>query len=102
MVQYDPAVINQFAESLYLKAEKVVRNYTLRGCLVGFVIGLLLVLNGKDSLGGISGMLVVLAPTALFGYFGYTAGQSAAFKYKLEAQTALCNIKIEENTRKST
>ena len=99
MIQYDPAVINQFAESLYLKADRVIRNYAIGGCLVGFIIGL--VINGKAALGGVSGVFVALIPTAMFGYFGYTAGQSAAFKYKLQAQTALCNIKIEENTRKS-
>jgi len=101
MVQYDPAVINQFAERLYLKAGKVIRNYTISGCLLGLLIGLLLAAIGKDSLDATTGILAALIPTGLFGYFGYTSGQSTAFKYKLEAQTALCNIKIEENTRKS-
>jgi len=96
MVQYDPAIINQFAESLYLKAEKVVRNYTVRGCFLGLGLGL-----GLAAVVPEWGTLIAfLAPIGMFGYFGYSAGQSAAFKYKLEAQTALCHAKIEENTRK--
>lgn len=34
------------------------------------------------------------------GLIGYAIGTEKAFQLKLQAQTALCQVKIEENTRK--
>jgi len=35
----------------------------------------------------------------LFGLLGFWLGRERAFQLKLQAQTALCQAKIEENTR---
>jgi hypothetical protein len=37
--------------------------------------------------------------TAIVGLFGFLIGRERAFELKFRAQTALCQVKIEENTR---
>lgn len=97
MIQYDPAVINQFAEELYKKADNIVRKSTLQYGLMGLILlGVPAKVSGWQSgavLPGLFGMV-------LAGAVGHGIGKSKAFKYRLEAQTALCQAKIEENTRK--
>ncbi len=99
MTQYDPAVINQFAEKLYKEADSIVRKSTLQYALIGLILfgGPAIIAKWKSG---------AILPVALFGMtiagaVGHRIGKSKAFKYRLEAQTALCQIKIEENTRKT-
>jgi ribosomal protein L40E len=87
---YDPNVIKRFAEKLYAQATITAAMYTLAGFLIPFMIGIFL-----DSMG-----FGVIAGVVL-GAGGYILGQNRAFQLKLEAQTALCQVKIEENTRSS-
>lgn len=100
---YDPNVIREFARKLYSRASLVIVFYTLTGFLIPFFLGNMSgsvwrsVSDGSGSgftwLGFLSGILL--------GGIGYVLGQSKAFQLKLQAQTALCQVKIEENTRPS-
>jgi hypothetical protein len=91
---FDPNVIQEFADRLYKKANSTIASYTLAGLLIGGVIGAGLSHNSGSSAG--------IIPVALiFGGIGYAIGKEKAFQFKLQAQTAFCQVKIEENSRNS-
>jgi hypothetical protein len=88
MLTYDAKVIYQFAERLYNRANSIVATYTAIGLIAGYIAG--------SVLGGGSAILVGMA---VIGALGYALGNERAFLLKLQAQTALCHVQIEENTR---
>lgn len=92
MVQYDRDLIQKFAEKLYKKANGVIASYTIVGLLLGAVGGYFL----GDSMGG--GMTTTVIVAVVVALIGFAIGQEKAFMLKLQAQTALCQMKIEQNT----
>ncbi len=90
MVQYDANIIYKFAQDLYRSARRIIITYTLVGAILGLVIGYL----PTQSFG-----LSALIGALLLGLIGYALGEQRAFHLRLQAQIALCQVKIEENTR---
>ena len=111
MVAYDPSVIQKFVDRLYRRAKTITITSTIGGVLggglFGFVLGLLfdqgsIRLPARASLDELSTELVAcLIGAVLFGLIGFLSGRERAFLLRLQAQAALCQAKIEENTRKS-
>ncbi|MFZ5891268.1 MAG: hypothetical protein ACOY0T_09480 [Myxococcota bacterium] len=95
--KYDSGIIQKFADRLYLEADKIVYFYGIAGAALGvgagFFVGKLTV--DKDSttpmlfLGG--------ACCAVF----LVIGRARSFALRLQAQTALCQLQIERNTRRA-
>lgn len=90
MVAYDPQVIYQFADRLYRQAGQIIVASTFLGGLVGLGAGYVV----KESLDRYA-----LLGAVLFGLICFALGVQRAFVLKLQAQTALCQVRIEENTR---
>ena len=88
MVSYDPAVIRTFAQTLYDRAATIMFVYTVIGVVIGGTIG-------KVAFGN-TGMFIL---AVLGGGIGYFIGSQRAFMLKLQAQTALCQVQIEQNTQ---
>ena len=97
MTKYDPAVIQEFADRLYLRAATIVIFYTFIGIVVGGIGGFLAGAYWK----GYDPRLIAVLGLLLMGLFGYAYGRERSFRLRLEAQTALCQVRIEENTRKA-
>jgi len=95
MVTYEAEIIYKFADHLYKKAKSVI----LTNTLLGFGISLLLcffVGYFTREAGAVQGFI----PAIIVGTAGgYLIGKEKAFTMKLQAQTALVMVKIEENTR---
>ena len=90
MIEYDPNVIRGFADALYKRAASiVVTNAAIFG-VVGAV-------GGYSLKGGGTAVLALVIGAGL----GYYLGLQKTFLLKLQAQTALCQVKIEENTRRT-
>lgn len=89
MAEYDKKIIVEFADRLYKKAGSIVAIYTLAGAAVGIFAGL-----------GMKSAPAALIAGLIFGALGFYIGKEKAFTLKLQAQTALCQAKIEENTGK--
>ncbi len=90
-IEYDEAVIEKFAHQLYARATSAVVGYTLLGVLVSLVGATFL----PEGIEGILRLAVLfIAPLA-----GFAIGQSKAFLLKMQAQTALCQVQVEKNTR---
>lgn len=88
MVAYDKKVIQEFADRLYRAARTTVFTYTMVGALAGCVV-----------LGMTTETAAVAVAVLASGYLGYQVGRERSFKMRLEAQQALCQAQIEENTR---
>ena len=90
MTTYDPQILYEFANRLYARANQVIATYTVLGALVGGGAGFSV--NQQFD-------VYTLLGAALVGLVAYLLGVEKAFQLKLQAQTALCQVKIEENTR---
>ena len=100
MVKYDRTIIYTFAERLYRSAQQTIATFTISGVLIGGGASVAVV----QSIGGSAGVTVVHGVVGFSGAFivgglGYLIGSQRAFQLKLQAQIALCQVKIEENTR---
>lgn len=95
MARYDSRVIYQFADHLLEQADRAVITCailgTLGGALAGLVIGVTI-----QSLA-----IPTVALAAIGCAFGAWIGNERAFGLRLQAQTALCQVQIEENTRRA-
>ncbi len=89
--KYDPAVIQKAADMLYAQAEKTVVTCTLVGIVVGLGAGW--ALDNRTLITRLIGAVIA-------GGLGFAIGQARAFSLRLQAQTALCQMRIEENTNK--
>lgn len=101
MPTYNPAIIEKYAAHLYQRGENIIWKWGCIGMLIGAVIAgytARAVLPAFDSVWGI----VMLAVGVFIGLFvGRSIGTDRAFRLFLEAQTALCQVAIERNTRRS-
>ncbi len=94
-VTYEPDIIRQHAQTLYRRADEIRIKYAiLSACF--FAVGALFI-------------SIAVAPYpsyAAVGIFaisgagiGWATGSERAFQLRLQAQTALCQLRIEQNTR---
>lgn len=94
MITYDPAVIQKVAARLYAEASRIVVTTTMLGAAVGFLLG------GYVGLAFDYVPLPAAIGALLLGLIGYVVGQTRALDYRFRAQLALCQARIEENTRR--
>jgi len=94
---YDPQMIQQHAERLIKQSRSIVP--------IQFFIG---VFSGMIIFGGVTAwldigfdFLIIAIGVLIGGVMGYGSGQNRSFELKLQAQTALCQAQIENNTRKN-
>jgi len=110
MTGYDPQVIQKFADRLYRRATVVMVASTVFGVLFGGMGGLGACVSAispfleHGNSAALTGLAVSLMGSLLgamiSGLGGYIAGRERAFRLKLQAQTVLCQLKVEENTRR--
>jgi hypothetical protein len=95
MILYDPNVIHQHAQRLYDRALGIVVIYAvglgLLGLLGGAVVG--------STIFGEFQVITALLGGAALGLIGVAIGRERSFELRLQAQTALCQVQIELNSR---
>jgi hypothetical protein len=119
-VAYDPTVVERYSRRLYRRAAVLVVLATMLGAAAGIAIalkGVKLMAPATDEFDltgitdpellppprsewrmlGVAEGIVIVAAGALAGY---VLGSSRAFALRLQAQTALCQVEIERNTRR--
>lgn len=98
MAQYDPKIIQDHADQLYAQADKAPWLTAYAAGLVGLVTGLGSGMGLDIGMFGgfvFGGVLAVLA-----GGAGYGVGRSQATRMRVAAQTALCQVAIEQSVSK--
>lgn len=94
-IEYDPRIIAQHAATLYAQASRVIFTHGFLGLIAGAVVGGML--GARVEATGV----VVLVVALLGALLGVSIGRSRAFVYRLQAQQALCQVAIEQNTRRA-
>ena len=96
MSTYDPEIIQKFADRLYARSVGVIFVSAALGVLIGLVAGPFIqqALPPKLALA-----LPEWATAVVLGVLGFLQGMERAFLLKLQAQSALCQLQIEKNTR---
>ena len=97
---YDPRVIEQFAEKLYRKASAFVAGSVVIGASLGAAFGAvpLTSLGAAWPIPSYLGFATLLLGGMLGGTIGYVIGDTRSFGYRLQAQSALCQLQSERNT----
>ena len=96
MTDYDPDIIQEFADRLYSRATQIVIVAAIVGALLGLGAGFSI---SRLVFGGSGTDLTALVVVVLGGVVGYLVGRERSFILRLQAQTALCQVRIEKNTR---
>lgn len=94
-IEYDADVIEQFAADLYTRARSLTLTYA-------FGLGLLALFASAAVFAEGGALWLVGVFTVIGAAAGYSIGQSKSFQLKLDAQTALAQVQIEKNTRRTT
>lgn len=89
---YDPQVIRDHADHLYLEATRAPVMYCVASAVIGITAGLGFGL-GLDSVP--AGVVIAVVLGAIAGWIGYSAGRSVGARMRLAAQEALCQVAIE-------
>ena len=97
---YDPKVIEQFAEKLYRKASSFVAGSVVIGASLGAAFGAvpLTSLGEAWPIPSYLGFATLLLGGLLGAVIGYVIGDTRSFGYRLQAQSALCQLQSERNT----
>ena len=100
--RYDPTIIEQFADKLYEQADATVLVHSFLGFVLGSVPSAAFVLwwlvaTRETSLTPVGGIFLCAATGCAFGFL---IGRERAFTLRLQAQLALCQDRIERNTRR--
>lgn len=104
-VQYDSSILREYAEKLYTQARWIALTTacTWAGvtAVAGWVVG---AAGGTLERFGIAGdaATTLAGVGAVFGFvLGTAVGIRRGFNLRLDAQRTLCQVQIEENTRKA-
>lgn len=96
MAEYDPKVIQDYAEGLYKQSKSVTTCYFF----IGIFAAILIFSKISEILMGEFDFLIIAIGVFLGSVMGLFAGRNRAFEMQLEAQQALCQVEIQENTKK--
>lgn len=99
MTTYQPEVIQRFADRLYARSATAIVISTLLGVLVGVAVDPFIHQTLPPN---VSNHLPEWSSATLLGVIGLLQGFERAFLLRLQAQTALCQLQIERNTRPRT
>jgi hypothetical protein len=96
MAQYDPAILQKFADKMYSSAVVIIVVGIVFGALLGGGMGAGVANAGSKAGSSMTPAIVGMVVGAGFGgLLGYLAG----FWYRFRAQVVLCQLQIEMNTR---
>jgi hypothetical protein len=97
---YDPKVIEQFAEKLYRKASSFVAGSVVIGASLGAAFGAVPLTSRGEAwpIPSYLGFATLLLGGLLGAVIGYVIGDTRSFGYRLQAQSALCQLQSERNT----
>jgi hypothetical protein len=97
MTTYQPEIIQKFADRSYTRAAGTIVVSAIVGIVIGFAVEPFVSQTLPPRL---SILLPTWTSAVVFGILGVLQGMERAFVLRLQAQTALCQMQIERNTRR--
>ena len=97
MAQYDPTVLQNYADSLYRKAQWMSFICAVGGAAIG---GGTAYAMGRFAVNPYTSPVAIAVLAGLGALFGAAVGHKWGVEYRFEAQKLLCQMQIEQNTRK--
>ena len=94
---YDPKIIERFADQLHRKADNVRVGCAVGGGIFGVFVGAV-PLTPLKSVWGIPagfGVATIIVGALLGVLIGYVIGEGRAFRYRVQAQSAIFQLEIE-------
>jgi len=100
IAQYEPEVIEQFAAKLYRKASTMLFGSTVLGIALGAAFGgvPLTSLGEAWPISRAFGFATLLLGALAGAVIGHVIGEARAFGYRLQAQSALCQLEHERSS----
>ena len=98
MITYDPEVIQRFADKLYVRAATAIWVSAILGVIIGLMVGPFLIQSLPAS---VAVTVPIWISPILLGLLGFVQGMERAATLKIQAQTALCQLQIERNTKRA-
>src|SRR5256714_5680954 len=95
---YDPKIIERFADQLLRKADTVRVGCAVGGGIFGVFVGAV-PMTPLKSLWGIPagfGVATIIVGALLGVLVGYVIGEGRAFRYRVQAQSAIFQLQIEQ------
>ena len=97
-VEYDPAVLQDFAERLYKQARSIAVTSAIRAFILGGIVGAIVLQFVHQAT---SSIVAFIGFGTVAGILSFSSGWEKSFQLRLEAQRALCALQTEVNTRSS-
>ena len=94
---YDPKIIERFADQLLRKADTVRVGFAVGGGIFGVFVGAV-PLTPLKSVWGVPagfGVATIIVGALLGVLVGYVVGEGRAFRYRVQAQSAIFQLEIE-------
>lgn len=102
-VSYDSNIVQEAADLMYVEAENIIRSTMIRYGFGFFIVGMGIGIFMTAKLGISSATPFVVG--IVFAFIGALMGKKAAYlkalELRLKAQTALCQVEIEKNSKAS-
>ncbi len=104
-IEYDPAVLQRFADNLYSRARFIALQYAvIYGALgwaawIGVMIAYAFYRHTKGTAGDLDSSDVRMMIVIVSAIVGWFVGANKGFTLRLDAQRTLCQLQIEKNTR---
>ncbi len=101
MSQYDPAILETFADKMYARATNITLTWAFLGLVIGGTAGAVVYGVSQSQVRHLAVAFETWCVCAglLGAVVGFLVGLEKAFWIKLEAQKVLCLLQTEVNTR---
>lgn len=96
MIEYDPKFMKDHAAKLYDQAKSIIPAHFF----IGLLIGMMVFSEFSNILMKTFDFLIVAIGVLIGAFMGLGSGYNKSAELKLRAQELLCQIKMEENTRR--
>ena len=96
---FDPGIIERYADHLYRRAASIVMGATAGGAVFGAFVGAMPLTSYVHwPIPHFLGYATVLMCAVVGGFIGHVVGESRAFGLRIQAQMALHQLRVEQNT----
>src|ERR1700690_4204247 len=96
---FDPSIIEKYADHLYRRAASLVMGATVTGAIIGAIFGGMPLTHYVHwPIPHSAGYATAMIGALIGGFIGHVVGESRAFGLRIQAQMALHQLRVDQNT----